>query len=106
MALDVNTAFACLAGTGKHVTVQASRPEHVATLADLAFEVAGGATAFAQRAHAHVETLLAGHFPQHLSAETQSSLRQRFDIRLPEASMRPQNRPQPEPTDPLIKRSA
>lgn len=67
---------------------------------------AGGRATLNQRAHAHVETLLAGHFPQHLSAETQSSLRQRFDIRLPEASMRPQNRPQPEPTDPLIKRSA
>ncbi len=49
LALDVNTAFACLAGTGKHVTVQASRPEHVATLADLAFDVAGGASAFADR---------------------------------------------------------
>ena len=49
LTLDINTAFACLAGTSKHVTVQASRPENVAHLAELAHHVAGGAEAFAQR---------------------------------------------------------
>lgn len=49
LALDINTAFACLAGTAKHVTVQASRPEHVSAIADLAVEVAGGPKAFADR---------------------------------------------------------
>lgn len=49
LTLDINTAFACLAGTSKHVTVQASRPENVAPLAELAHTVAGGPDAFAQR---------------------------------------------------------
>ena len=49
LTLDINTAFASLAGTGKHVTVQASQPENVAPLAELAHHVAGGARAFAQR---------------------------------------------------------
>ena len=48
-SLDINTAFACLAGTGKHVTVQASHPDHVAAIADLAHSVAGGRDAFAER---------------------------------------------------------
>ena len=48
-ALDVNTAYASLVGTSKHVTVQASLPEHVPLLADLAQRVAGGRDAFATR---------------------------------------------------------
>ena len=49
LTLDINTAFACLTGTRKHVTVQASRPENVTYLTELAHHVAGGAEAFAQR---------------------------------------------------------
>ena len=46
LALDLNTAFACLAGTRKHATVQASQADHVAPLFELASELAGGEAAF------------------------------------------------------------
>lgn len=82
---------------------------HYPALSDRAsheeWEATGRAT-LNQRAHAQVETLLAEHFPQHVSTETQARLRQRFDIRLPEASMRPQlappSAPQSVSTDPTI----
>jgi trimethylamine--corrinoid protein Co-methyltransferase len=48
-SLDINTAYACLAGTAKHVFVSASLPEHVAEIADMCFRVAGSAEAFAER---------------------------------------------------------
>lgn len=44
--LDLNTAFASLAGTGKHVMTSVSRPAHVAEVAEMCFLVAGGAAAF------------------------------------------------------------
>ena len=48
-SLDINTAYACLAGTVKHVFVSASLPEHVAEIADMCFRVAGSAEAFAEK---------------------------------------------------------
>ncbi len=44
--LDINTAYACLRGTAKHVFVSASAPEHVASIADMCATVAGSETAF------------------------------------------------------------
>ncbi len=49
LALDVNTAFACLAGTTKHVCVSASSPGHVELIARLCHEVAGSEAAFRAR---------------------------------------------------------
>ena len=45
-ALDVNTTYACLAGTAKHVCVSVSDPAHVSAIADICYEVAGGEAAF------------------------------------------------------------
>ena len=47
-----------------------------------------GRTDIVQRATAKVEALLGGHFPDHLAA-VDRQIRDRFPIRLPEASMRP-----------------
>jgi trimethylamine--corrinoid protein Co-methyltransferase len=47
--LDLNTALACLVSTRKHVMVSASQPEHVAAIADIAYQVAGGEAAFRAR---------------------------------------------------------
>ena len=47
--LDVNTAYACLAGTAKHVCVSASAPENVAVIADMCAELAGGWERFEDR---------------------------------------------------------
>ena len=47
--LDINTAYACLAGTGKHVMVSASEAAHVEPIARICATVAGGAAAFADR---------------------------------------------------------
>lgn len=48
-ALDLNTAFASLAGTTKHVIVSAADPSHVEAIAALCFAVAGSREAFLQR---------------------------------------------------------
>ena len=48
-ALDLNTAFAALAGTRKHVMVSASDPAHVQDIAEMCFTIAGSAEAFHQR---------------------------------------------------------
>ncbi|MGB0506881.1 MAG: trimethylamine methyltransferase family protein [Pikeienuella sp.] len=45
-ALDINTAYACLAGTRKHVSISVSEPEHVADIAAICHEIAGGEAAF------------------------------------------------------------
>lgn len=45
-ALDLNTAFACLSGTTKHVITSASDPEHVHDIAAMCFDIAGGRAAF------------------------------------------------------------
>lgn len=47
--LDVNTAFACLAGTAKHVMVSASQPEHVRPIAEMCYRIAGSEQAFRER---------------------------------------------------------
>jgi trimethylamine--corrinoid protein Co-methyltransferase len=48
-ALEVNTAFACLAGTAKHVCVSASSPRHVELIASMCHMVAGSKEAFLRR---------------------------------------------------------
>ncbi|NQW12937.1 MAG: trimethylamine methyltransferase family protein [Rhodobacter sp.] len=44
--LDVNTAFASLAGTSKHVMVSASQPAHVVDIAQMCYALAGSEQAF------------------------------------------------------------
>lgn len=44
--LDVNTAYACLAGTQKHVSVSASLGENVGSIADMCFTIAGDSRTF------------------------------------------------------------
>ena len=48
-ALDINTAFASLAGTEKHVMVSASQPEHVRPIAEMCYAIAGSEAAFRAR---------------------------------------------------------
>ena len=47
--LDVNTAYACLSGTSKHVCVSASAPENVDVIADICAELAGSWERFEDR---------------------------------------------------------
>ena len=47
--LDINTCYAALAGTTKHVFVSAAFPEHVADIAKMCHIVAGGREAFEAR---------------------------------------------------------
>lgn len=49
LSLDVNTAYACLAGTSKHVSISATEPDHVASIADFCHTIAGGEAAFRAR---------------------------------------------------------
>ena len=49
LSLDINTAYACLVGTSKHVSVSASDPVNVATIADICHMIAGGEAAFRAR---------------------------------------------------------
>ena len=46
LTLDVNTIYACLAATNKHVCVSVTAPENVSAVADICYEVAGGEAAF------------------------------------------------------------
>ena len=48
-AMDLNTAYACLAGTSKHVSVSITEPGHVQAIADLCHAIAGGEIAFRAR---------------------------------------------------------
>ena len=48
-SLDINTTYACLAGTSKHVFVGVSAPEHVEEIAQMCFAVAGSPEAFAEK---------------------------------------------------------
>lgn len=48
-SLELNTAFACLAGTSKHVCVSASTPEHLEQIAAMCHVVAGSAQNFRAR---------------------------------------------------------
>jgi len=47
--LDINTAYACLCGTGKHVCVSASNGSHASEIAEMCFHIAGSKQAFASR---------------------------------------------------------
>ncbi len=47
--LDINTAYASLIGTQKHVCTSITQPEHVARLAELLFLIAGSHEAFEKR---------------------------------------------------------
>ncbi|WP_164658440.1 trimethylamine methyltransferase family protein [Tropicibacter sp. Alg240-R139] len=47
--MDLNTAYACLMGTSKHVSVSVSEPENVAQLAELCYTIAGNEAAFRAR---------------------------------------------------------
>ena len=49
LSLDVNTAYACLAGTSKHVSVSVSDPANVKTIADICYTIAGSEDAFRAR---------------------------------------------------------
>ena len=44
--LDTNTAYACLAGTAKHVSISVTEPEHVEAIADICYTIAGSEAAF------------------------------------------------------------
>jgi trimethylamine--corrinoid protein Co-methyltransferase len=47
--LDVNTAYACLTGTRKHVFTSASTPDTVTQIADMCYAIAGSEQAFRER---------------------------------------------------------
>ncbi|MEM7538570.1 MAG: trimethylamine methyltransferase family protein [Chloroflexota bacterium] len=49
LLLDINTAYASLAGTAKHVCTSISQPAHVALIADMCAAIAGSANAFIER---------------------------------------------------------
>ena len=49
LELDINTAYACLAGTSKHVSVSVTEPQNVTEIADLCYTVAGTEAAFRTR---------------------------------------------------------
>lgn len=46
LTMDINTAYACLSGTSKHVSVSATEPTHVAQLAEFCAMIAGSEEAF------------------------------------------------------------
>ncbi len=46
LLLDINTLYACLAGTNKHVCISISEPANVRPVAELCYMVAGGEDAF------------------------------------------------------------
>ncbi|MEP1208133.1 MAG: trimethylamine methyltransferase family protein [Rhizobiaceae bacterium] len=48
-ALDVNTAYACLMGTAKHVSMSITEPESVPEIARFCYAIAGGEQAFRAR---------------------------------------------------------
>ena len=49
LTLDINTAYASLAGTAKHVCTSISLPEHVPLIAEICFTIAGSREAFLER---------------------------------------------------------
>ncbi|TMV09945.1 methyltransferase [Ruegeria sediminis] len=48
-AMDINTAYACLMGTSKHVSISITEPQNVTAIADLCYRIAGGEAAFRAR---------------------------------------------------------
>ena len=49
LTMDLNTAYACLAGTTKHVSVSATDASHVSALAEMCHVIAGSEEAFRRR---------------------------------------------------------
>jgi len=49
LSLDINTAYACLAGTAKHICTSVSKAEHVEKIAEMCFMIAGSKEAFLAR---------------------------------------------------------
>ena len=49
MSLDINTVYACLAGTNKHVCVSATDGAHAREIAEMCFMIAGSADAFRKK---------------------------------------------------------
>jgi trimethylamine--corrinoid protein Co-methyltransferase len=47
--MDLNTAYACLMGTSKHMSVSVSEPQNLQQLADLCYTLAGSEAAFRAR---------------------------------------------------------
>lgn len=47
--MDINTAYACLMGTSKHVSISISEPENVPAIAELCYRIAGGEATFRAR---------------------------------------------------------
>ncbi len=47
--MDINTAYACLMGTSKHVSISITAPENVPEIAALCYAIAGGEAAFRAR---------------------------------------------------------
>ena len=47
--LDINTAYAALMGTAKHVCTSASHPDHIESIAAMCFTVAGSQDAFVEK---------------------------------------------------------
>lgn len=48
-AMDLNTAFACLSGTSKHVSISITEPQNVPEIAELCYQIAGGEAEFRAR---------------------------------------------------------
>lgn len=48
-AMDLNTAYACLMGTSKHVSISITEAENVPSIAKLCYAIAGGEAAFRAR---------------------------------------------------------
>ena len=49
LQLDINTAYACLAGTGKHVSISVTDPANMQAVASMCYRVAGSEAAFRKR---------------------------------------------------------
>ncbi len=49
LSLDINTAYACLVGTAKPVSISITAPDHVGTIAEMCYTLAGGEQAFRDR---------------------------------------------------------
>lgn len=47
--MDLNTAYACLTGTSKHVSISITEPQNVQAIADLCYAIAGSEQAFRAR---------------------------------------------------------
>ena len=49
LQLDINTAYACLAGTGKHISISVTDPANMQAVASMCYQVAGSEAAFRKR---------------------------------------------------------